>query len=155
MKLVKKKSFVFFLPLILRIDCFFIFSVCVWQQRSASKLCDSSDDFHPPALQRSISDHHLPLQELCGLQGWEEGQLEESCDSQGLQRSWSKSRGKQPLQIHSSGGLLLSKFPHFKYFILSTTNSMKCPKPRMNKSSPKHTNGCLPLPSSSSSSLLK
>lgn len=27
---------------------------------------------------------------------------------------------------------------HFKYFILSTTNSMKCPKPRISKSSPKH-----------------
>lgn len=37
------------------------FVVCLWQQRSAGQHHHSSDDFHPPALQRGISDHHLPL----------------------------------------------------------------------------------------------
>lgn len=86
-----------------------VFLVFVWQQRSASELCYGADDLHPPALQRGVPDHHVPLQELCRLQGRQDGKSEESCDTERLQRPGAESRGKQPLQIHGVGGLLLSK----------------------------------------------
>lgn len=45
----------------------FVSLVHLWKHRSAGKLRHGSDDVHPPALQRGGPDHHLPLQELCGL----------------------------------------------------------------------------------------
>lgn len=108
--------------------------VHVRQQRSAGQLGHSSDDFHPPALQRGFSDDHLQLQELGGLQGRKDRQPEESCDPQGLQRSGTQSRGKQPLQIHGGGGHLLSKFLlfNFKFNVnMTTTNIWFQTRPRL------------------------
>lgn len=84
--------------------------VHVWQQGSAGQLGHSPDDFHPPALQGGLPDHHLQLQELGGLQGREGRQPEESRGPQGQQRPGAQGRGKQPLQIHGAGGHLLSEF---------------------------------------------
>lgn len=89
----------------------FVSLVHLWQQRSAAERRHRSDDLHPPAFQRGLSEHHLPLQELCGLQGPEEWQPEEGRDPEGLQRPGAQSRGQQPLQIHRGGGLLLSESP--------------------------------------------
>lgn len=48
------------------------FSVHLRQPRSVGTLCHSADDLHPTAVQRGLTDYHLPLQELCGLQGRKE-----------------------------------------------------------------------------------
>ena len=66
-KTIKKRGFL--------LITFFMSPVRLWQQGSGYKCCHCSDDLHPPALQGGVSDHHLPLQELCGLQGREEWQL--------------------------------------------------------------------------------
>ena len=104
----------------------FVSPVHVRQQRTASQLRHSPDDLHPPPLQRSVPDHHLPLQELRGLQGREDGQLEEGCDPQRLQRPGAQSRGKQPLQIHGGAGLLLCKWLRSFYTLLHSIHITIC-----------------------------